>query len=92
MAEDQIQRRIAEALESAPQVPYADLGLEVALGMLRVLSRQHGTAFAEAVRQEILDRADRMAASGDDADVADAAEIRAIAEAELWKKLGCRTL
>ena len=68
---------VAQAVADA-QIPHADPGLELSLAMLRVLARHHGPGFVDDVRTEIEGKADRMEASDDADDRANAGEIRAL--------------
>jgi hypothetical protein len=69
---------VAKAVADAPVLPTADPGLELSFAMLRVLARRQGPSFLAEVRLEIEGRADRMDASHDADDRAQADEIRSI--------------
>ena len=69
---------VAKAVADAPVLPTADPALELSFAMLRVLARRHGPSFLDEVRSEIEGRADRMDASHDADDRAQAGEIRSI--------------
>ena len=69
---------VAKAVADAPVLPTADPALELAFAMLRVLARRHGSSFLDEVRVEIEGKADRMDASKDADDRAQAGEIRSI--------------
>lgn len=69
---------VAKAVADAPVLPTADPGLELSFAMLRVLARRYGPSFLDEVRKEIEGRADRMDASNDADDRAQAGDIRSI--------------
>ena len=69
---------VAKAVADAPALTTADPGLELSFAMLRVLSRRYGPSFLDEVRHEIEGKADRMDASDDADDRAQAGEIRSI--------------
>ena len=69
---------VARAVAEQPAVSTADPGLELSLAILRVLARRHGPSFVNEVRVEIDGKADRMEASQDAEDRANADEVRAV--------------
>lgn len=69
---------VAKAVADAPVLPTADPGLELSFAMLRVLARRYGQPFVDEVRHEIEGKADRLDASEDADDRAQASEIRSI--------------
>lgn len=78
MDKSELAALVAQAVADAPQPPTADPGLELSFAMLRVLARRFGPSFVDEVRREIDGKADRMEASDDADDRAQADEIRAL--------------
>lgn len=76
MERSELATLVARAVADAAPAPSADPGLELALALLRVLAKLHGPAFVDDVRAEIEGKADRMEASTDADDRANAGEIR----------------
>jgi hypothetical protein len=69
---------VAQAIADTPHLPPADPGLQLSFAMLRVLTRRFGPSFIDEVRTEIEGKADRMDASSNANDRANADEIRSI--------------
>lgn len=69
---------VAKAIADTPHVPPADPGLQLSFAMLRVLARRYGPSFVEEVRLEIDGKADRMEASENANERANASEIRSL--------------
>lgn len=65
-----------------------DPSLEIALAMLRVLTRRLGTEFARDVRDEISRKAKEAAADGTEYGAAMAEHMRKTVRAPIWSALG----
>jgi hypothetical protein len=78
MERSELAALVAKAVADAPILPTADPGLELSYAILRVIARREGPSFLDEVRREIEGRADRMDASHDADDRAQADEIRTI--------------
>jgi hypothetical protein len=78
MERSELAALVAKAVADTPVLPTADPGLELSYAILRVIARREGPSFLDEVRREIEGRADRMDASHDADDRAQADEIRTI--------------
>ena len=78
MHKSELAALVARAVAEQPAVSTADPGLELSLAILRVLARRYGPSFVDEVRVEIDGKADRMEASQDAEDRANANEVRAV--------------